>query len=387
MSNESHIYTIDELKQEIASIYDGRKEIYPTNDLFSGAVKNKECFEIVRTTAGDKVLMPVAFPYLFLYRGQNQEYAPCLPTLYRNDMDLMSLLIEKMRYHTFEQLLDTHPIVKDFFKAKGFRVDYEGLAQHYGLKTSVLDFTSDLNVALFFATCKYNPNTDSYMCYDGKKKHRAILYLINPFIHGDITKTEDITQIFERRISCIGMQPFARPGAQKGFAYHCTEEKKALRAVKYHIEFTTDESRKYFARYLSGRKLWVQDELVAKTNMIKQQMVFTRDVFEQSWQEVAKDEIAIDEAENKLKGLGISVVATTNFQIFFSSNEQSQIIDRWNKEEADSLISSLVQREEIVGGVRYSEIGMQGLVKMSMLELAATGLKFPHGGISIDYNK
>ena len=36
------------------------------------------------------------------------------------------------------------------------------MAQHYGFDTHLLDLTNDVKTALFFATCKYIPETDSY---------------------------------------------------------------------------------------------------------------------------------------------------------------------------------------------------------------------------------
>lgn len=41
-------------------------------------------------------------------------------------------------------------------------MNYMALAQHYGFETSLLDITNDARVALFFATCQYEWDTDSY---------------------------------------------------------------------------------------------------------------------------------------------------------------------------------------------------------------------------------
>ena len=38
----------------------------------------------------------------------------------------------------------------------------DALAQHYGFATHLMDLTNDFKAALFFATCKYVPETDSY---------------------------------------------------------------------------------------------------------------------------------------------------------------------------------------------------------------------------------
>ena len=49
-----------------------------------------------------------------------------------------------------------------YWEAKLSDVNHKALAQHYGFDTNLLDLTNDIRVALFFATCKYIPETDSY---------------------------------------------------------------------------------------------------------------------------------------------------------------------------------------------------------------------------------
>ncbi|MCD8291582.1 MAG: FRG domain-containing protein [Prevotella sp.] len=125
-------------------------------------------FEIINSGTGNgKYLMPITPGGLhFLYRGQNKEFAPCLPSIYRNNPSEAEIFVERMRLTIFKRMLNSHPIVTGFFRPNDYYVDEEGLAQHYGLKTSILDLTSNLNVALFFATCKYDSNSDMYSCYN-----------------------------------------------------------------------------------------------------------------------------------------------------------------------------------------------------------------------------
>ena len=129
-------------------------------------------------------MMTVAKDYPFLYRGQDKEYdsVKCLPTLYRGNPTDEEIFLERMRFIEFKKLLNSHPIVSGFYMRHGFNIDYEGLAQHYGLKTEVLDFTDDLDTALFFAMCPYDASSDTYRFYNDGAIHNAILYLIRPVL-------------------------------------------------------------------------------------------------------------------------------------------------------------------------------------------------------------
>ena len=44
----------------------------------------------------------------------------------------------------------------------------------------MLDLTSNLDVALFFATCKYDKKTDTYDYYHDKGEHEGVLYVFDP---------------------------------------------------------------------------------------------------------------------------------------------------------------------------------------------------------------
>lgn len=52
---------------------------------------------------------------IFLYRGQNKEYIPCVPSLYRGNPSDVDIFIERMRLVMFERLLESHPVIVDFF--------------------------------------------------------------------------------------------------------------------------------------------------------------------------------------------------------------------------------------------------------------------------------
>lgn len=104
-----------------------------------------------------------------LFRGENQKYPATIPSL-RRDLDRftddrekeLNFAVAQLRKWQFSELIWNINIVP-YWEAKLSEVNYDALAQHYGFKTCLLDLTSDLKTALFFATCKYKSETDSFL--------------------------------------------------------------------------------------------------------------------------------------------------------------------------------------------------------------------------------
>ena len=85
----------------------------------------------VTINGSDKIcLIPQIEGSFFLFRGQNQEYIPCYPSIYRGYPSESQIFINRMRLMLFKHLIESHPVVNQFFKKNRFFVDIEGLAQH-----------------------------------------------------------------------------------------------------------------------------------------------------------------------------------------------------------------------------------------------------------------
>lgn len=102
----------------------------------------------------------------FLYRGQAVRYPTCEPSLLRgvpNDEWQIKarLSLERFRVAELELVLRDHPF-KGVADTYGFSVDYHGLAQHYGIPTSLLDLTSNVEVAAFFAVARWNREAQAW---------------------------------------------------------------------------------------------------------------------------------------------------------------------------------------------------------------------------------
>ncbi len=116
-----------------------------------------------------------------LFRGENQMFPASVPSLNRTLSQFedetereLYRAVSYLRKNEFGNLIWQIDVVP-YWEAKISDVNYDALAQHYGFETHLLDLTNDIRIALFFATCKYDPVTHTYA----------------PLNHQDITKNEN----------------------------------------------------------------------------------------------------------------------------------------------------------------------------------------------------
>jgi hypothetical protein len=146
-----------------------------------------------------------------VYRGQPEEHVPCLSTLGRlknSEEQLLALC----RNAAFEDALGEHPFVRLCRQARflghPLRVDTQGLAQHYGLATDLLDFTSNFDVASFFAVCYWDHEKLEYRPVVDTEKPGVIYRIVPAFLVGT-----NLGADFE----IVGWQPLKRPEQQRAF--------------------------------------------------------------------------------------------------------------------------------------------------------------------------
>lgn len=244
-------------------------------------------FEIrAETPDGPYGLHPTSSTVNRFFRGQTGFHNKCMPTLYRatksGGRDEVDIFIDRIRSAEFELLLKTHPFVKYVFQkginilsngtAIPIKVDFLGLAQHYELKTDLLDFTNDKWVAAFFATsAKVNGR---YVPMESKGYGVLYSYTIMPPWGENVDPNQKFT--------VIGLQPFPRPGEQRAYALklEATEDLNDQCGVKkYFFRHNYQAGEVIYNRMNQGEILFPVDALEKKAAKIKRARKLSKTAF------------------------------------------------------------------------------------------------------------
>lgn len=175
--------------------------LYMKDRAGKGKLIRRLTFEAFGTGQGDTVILPRTGLNVLFYRGQADASWQAIPSIYR-DATSETILIDSLKLLDFAAVLEQFPQVK-FARNQGVRVNTLALAQHYGLRTDMLDLTSDIAVAAFFATTELQ-NGRFVPIGKGTGSISRLLYLLG------MTENEEV-------FHPVGLQPFQRPGHQCAF--------------------------------------------------------------------------------------------------------------------------------------------------------------------------
>ena len=112
---------------------------------------------------------------------------------------------------------------------------------------------------MFFAMCDYDKYTDTYKPKTEDKEYVGYIYAILANEASEDSKYP--FGVFSNKIDVIGLQPFQRPGRQKGYAYH-VGKKGILRGYLYSFSYTKEDSEAIYNHYHQGDALWCKDDIV-----------------------------------------------------------------------------------------------------------------------------
>ena len=267
---EQERLSTDQYRQEIVReeyFYDGQifripwasanVSYYP----IEGASDN--CFVVNQLSTHNKfVLKPSLANHKFLYRGQSRFFSPCKPSLFRENKDYF--VDDIIQIKEFQCLLKTHPLVQLFERGFEllhdtfyFKINYDGLSQHYYNNTPWLDLTSDMEVAKFFAVTTFNMKLDCYEKYTGNEL--GVLYYFD--LKADSFQYNDKRNYI---VNNIGKQPFMRSGNQSGFLINIAKDEdfNNYPEVRYvffrHNPIITD---RIFAQFDNGDRIMPEEIL------------------------------------------------------------------------------------------------------------------------------
>lgn len=199
----------------------------------------------------------------FLYRGQAEFFSPCRPSLFR-DMKKHYYVDDIIQINEMEVLLKEHPLVKLFEQGfylmnefVRFKINYAGLSQHYYNRTNLLDLTSDMEVAKFFAVTTFDMDNDCYVEYKGDKLGVLYYFDIQPDTFAGCPGRKYV-------VDSIGKQPFMRSGNQSGFLINLDRDDNFnnLPEVRYvYFRHDKDVTSRIFKASNNGDK-YMPDEIL-----------------------------------------------------------------------------------------------------------------------------
>lgn len=317
-------------------------------------VRQEGLFEPVVMPDGICRLTPLAPAFNVYYRGQSRQISPSKASLFRNGMTEAARFVERLKYVEFRKIIEEYPLthfLRDTIVASApdkklhhiaLAIDHLALAQHYGIKTELLDITTDKFVAAFFATtdCK----DDAYTPIVDNRDERGVLYRysIPPW---------EMFPDKEPRLKAVGLQPFSRPGEQCGMVYPMTEnedfEKVATSIETFRHDRTVSE---FVFNYTNrGRKLFPDSPMQSHATKICNSNVFSYDAFH-----TVKEEFYTDSPEeqlmNYLSERGITLVENVDFG--FTEDEKDACIKYW-KTNSDKFLSRIRIRWCYNGPIKF----------------------------------
>lgn len=217
----------------------------------------------------------------YYYRGENAFYGSSKANYFRNftgktDKDRMKAVVRRLQLFKFFRFLENFDICRKW--PYGQILPY-AIAQHYGFPTSLMDVTSNLNVALFFACCKYDNDTKKWLPLerndfekvDSRKNvadmggdsryaviHRALSEIVDWAYYVE-NKGINLTKVMP-----IGYQPFMRCNYQFGYLIQTNSEYdmyKDLTFEKFRIQLSEKLCKMVYEKMDHGKKIYPNDGL------------------------------------------------------------------------------------------------------------------------------
>ena len=237
----------------------------------------------------------------YYYRGENAYFRSSKASAYRSvdttKPTFIQTFIDRLRLYQCWETLDQFDAVRHWGLCE---VNYMALAQHYGFRTQMLDITSDLKTALFFACCKYEPDRKWHPLTNKDFAHRNSRTNISTKCGGDsrygilYRSPSEITDLIwctepkdaaTEIIIPVGFQPLMRCSQQHGYMLLTKTNYDLFRDErfdKFKFRLTEEICNWIFEEMDQGTKVYPNNDIPdisLEIEKINKQMTFSRDVF------------------------------------------------------------------------------------------------------------
>lgn len=293
------------------------------------------------------------------YRGESAFFGSSKPGLYRNkktEFTLEDSILSILRLDQCCLAFDSFEVVT---KWRDNSVNHLALAQHYGLRTMMIDITSDLKTALFFACCKIGSDGKWYPLGEEDFAHRnsrtkslglsavgnskyGILYRSKAEIT-DLKWMIDESEL--EKIVPVGYQPFMRCAAQSAYLLLAKDETndmyKDSTFEKFRFRLTKEICNWIYEEMKCGEKIYpykdipdIYDE-VSAINESKKFSEKTQDLLIEELKNNGYDDNNIIEIKRIINSWGIEF---SKENVVFESEKIKRINESYTIETAEKIM-------------------------------------------------
>ena len=237
-----------------------------------------------------------------LFRGENCYHEKCLPSLFRREWTAFEMLERQVQLEDFRQILQVNPEIREMEEG-GLEVNYNGLAQHYGIETNVLDLTNSFLVAAFFATTAYDSLIDVYRPIVNAVSYGVIYF----FPTGDFLNFGHEAPIWP-----IGMEALRRPGEQRGFGMEMDDRHRDLNCYSgahlFRFWHNAQASMRIWEMTHGGYDLFPYDPMTEKVRNMRKYRLYSEQGLRTAYENTEGFEMSYEDVRLALKDDGCTFV-------------------------------------------------------------------------------